>query len=88
MIQLALLIGAATLAGAIGGTLAARWLIRRHARSGVSMPVAPPDPALSAKIDRAASAWAAAQGRPAAKGIAADKMHLIHRIGQRRGWWS
>jgi len=89
MIQLILLIGAAMIAGAIGGTFAARWLIRRNQRRQVQpQPAVFSDPALNTEIDRAAAVWANSHGRPEAASLAADKMHLIHRISQRRGWWS
>jgi hypothetical protein len=78
-------IGAVT--GATTGGLAAWWLLRRHVRHETQAQPVPADPVLSAQIDQAATAWATAQGRPAAAGLAADKFHLLHRVGQRRGWW-
>jgi hypothetical protein len=86
---LIVLLASAALAGALSGALTACWLIRRKKRPQVQPQPAPAtDPVLSAEIDRAAAAWADAHGRPEAKGLVVDKMHLIHRIAQRRGWWS
>jgi hypothetical protein len=89
MLLIVVLIASAVLAGAVSGALAARWLIRRKERRQVQpQPAVFTDPALDAEIGKAAAAWANAQGRPEAAGLAADKMHLIRNIAQRRGWWT
>jgi hypothetical protein len=89
MLLIALAIIAAALAGAASGAFAARWLLRCNQRRQVQpQPVPVSDPALDAEIGKAAAAWANTQGRPEAAGLAADKMHLIRHIAQRRGWWS
>jgi hypothetical protein len=85
MLLIALLLASGALAGAISGALTARWLIRRPVQP---QPIPLRDLTLDAEIEQAATAWANAQGRPEAAGLAADKMHLLHRLARRRGWWS
>lgn len=87
VLLIALLILSGALAGAISGGLSACWIIRRQRRRLVRPPLTSTDPALNAEIERAARVWANAQARPATTGMMADKLHLLHRIGQRRGWW-
>jgi hypothetical protein len=95
MLQIVLLIVsvtlAATLAGAVAGGVTARWTLRRAQRPKPASSKAPPaiftEPSVDAEIERASVAWANAQGRPEAAGLAADKMHLLHRIARNRGWW-
>lgn len=89
MLLIALLTVSAALAGALSGALTTRWLLRRRQpRKVTAQPVPFTDPALKTEIERAAGAWAEAQGRPEASGLVADKLHLLHHLGQRRGWWS
>jgi hypothetical protein len=85
MPQIALLIALATLAGAVAGGVTARWLLS-HQQPDQTVPT-PPDPWVSAEIDQAATRWAMEHGRPEAAGPIADKLHLLHDLGQRRGWW-
>ncbi|HEX7245081.1 MAG TPA: hypothetical protein VF245_05895 [Solirubrobacterales bacterium] len=88
LLQIALTLIPALIAGAIGGAFTARWLLKRKRQTGPTTPAAVlPDPSLTVDIERTAGAWANAQGRPEAKGLIADKLHLVHGIGQRRGWW-
>lgn len=87
---IALLIASAVLAGAVAGGITARWLIRRnqHASPKAQPPPVPiTDPALDVEIEQAAAAWADTQSHPEASGLMADKLHLLHRLAQRRGWW-
>jgi hypothetical protein len=78
-----------TAVGAISGALASSvatrlWLRRREDAPTEACPL-PPDPDLSAQIERTAAAWATSSGRPEASGIVADKLHLLHHLAQRRG---
>lgn len=78
----------ATFTGGIGGALAAWAFLRRAQRRQPNGPPVPsPDPTLDGEIQRAAEAWANAQGRPEASRLMADKLHVLHRIGRKRGWW-
>jgi hypothetical protein len=82
---LAVFLGA-LIGGLAGGVLVSRCL-RRAGRSKSAGPE-PPDEWTAAEIDRAAANWAAANGRgPEAAGAMADKLNLLHHLGQRRGWW-
>jgi len=74
------------IAGALAGGIAARWLLARQAGHQQQPESLPPDPQLASHIDQAATAWAQANGRPEASGLMADKLHLLHRLGRRRGW--
>ncbi len=74
------------LAGAIGGALVYLFLSRRFHRLRAESEPAVIGAELNAEIERAASAWAKARGRPEAAGIAADKMRLLHTVARRRGW--
>jgi len=87
MLLIVLLIVAATLAGALSGSLTARRLLRRREER---VPVQPDesDPWVSAEIDQAVARWAMEHGRPEAAGLMADKLHLLHRLSQRRRWWT
>jgi uncharacterized membrane protein len=87
MLQIALLALLAMLAGAVAGGVTAHWLLRRHPGQVQAQPAAFTDSALSTEIERAAGVWADAQGRPEAAGIVADKLRLLHRLGNRKGWW-
>lgn len=85
----------ALLAGALSGALAGvavQWLLTRW-RSRLR-PVDPVvvDPGLKAALDRAASAWASAHGRPEASRLVANKLRLVYGVNQRRAmrrrrWW-
>jgi hypothetical protein len=68
--------------GVVSGLLVVRWCVKQLG-SEVSR-VESADPFVSAEIDQAAAAWANAHGRPEAAGIMADKLHLLHDLGQRR----
>lgn len=87
MLQIALLLVLATLAGALSGGLTARRMLRRSRQRKTPPFSAAPDSALNGDIEAAAASWASEQGRPEAAGIVADKLHLIHRVARRRGWW-
>jgi hypothetical protein len=76
-------VGAVT--GALAGGLLAWWLLSRG-HPDQTVPI-PPNPWLDAEIDQAATSWAMAHGRPEAAGMMADKLHLLHDLGQRRKWW-
>lgn len=73
-------------AGAVSGALTARWFLRRAARRKGSTSH-DPDAALTADFEQAAVAWSNSIGRPEAASLVADKLHLIQRIGRRKGWW-
>lgn len=88
VLLIALLIASAVLAGAVAGGITARWLIRRNQHaSPKAQPVPITDPALDIEIEQAAAAWADTQSHPEASGLMADKLHLLHRLAQRRRWW-
>jgi hypothetical protein len=70
--------------GVAAGLLAARWYLTRRLPDDLSAPTEPPDPFISAEIDRAAAQWAHEKGRPEAAGIMADKLHLLYALGRRR----
>jgi hypothetical protein len=72
------------LIGAITGLMAARWFLLRQVPADSQHPAEPPDPFVSAEIDRAAARWAHHQGRPEAAGVMADKLHLLYKLGRRR----
>jgi hypothetical protein len=72
--------------GAASGLLAAHWFLSRHSQPSSAAEV-PTDPFVSAEIDQAAVRWATASGRPEAAGLMADKLHMLHRLGQRRRRW-
>jgi hypothetical protein len=79
---------AAAFTGAVAGAFTARAYLRRAQRRQVdTQPVRLADPMLNAEIERAAGAWAEAQGRPEATGLVAEKFRLVHDIGRQRGWW-
>jgi hypothetical protein len=79
---------AAAFAGGVAGAFTARAYLRRVQRRQVeAQPVRLADPTLDAEIERAAGAWAEAQGRPEATGLVAEKFRLVHDIGRQRGWW-
>jgi hypothetical protein len=85
MMLLALAFTLAVLVGALSGVLTARWLLRRSEKQP-PVQAKEPDPWVAAEIDQAAASWAMAQGRPEAAPVMADKLHLLHHLGQRRGW--
>jgi hypothetical protein len=80
------LVLASALLGALAGLLTVRRYLAHQSDSLASDE--PTDPYVSAQIDRAAAAWATANGRPEAAGLMADKLHMLHRLGQRRRWRS
>jgi hypothetical protein len=86
MFQIAIVVTLAALAGAVSGGLTARWALRRAERRKGSTPPEP-DAALAADFEQAAVAWSSSIGRPEAAGLFADKLHLIHNLGRRKGWW-
>jgi len=86
MLQITITVTLAALVGALSGTLTARWMLRRVERRKGSLPQET-DPVLAADFEQAAAAWSSSIGRPEAAGLVADKLHLIHRLGRRRGWW-
>jgi hypothetical protein len=72
--------------GLAGGLLIARY--RRRTDRNRSAGLEPPDEWTAAAIDRAAADWATANGRGSeAAGVMADKLNLLHHLGQQRGWW-
>lgn len=83
MLLIATLLISSALAGATSGALIA-WLLLRRRRQE---PVPLLDSARVEEIEQAAATWAKAQGRPEATHLMADKLHLLHHLGQRRGWW-
>ncbi|HSS34292.1 MAG TPA: hypothetical protein VLL27_13530 [Solirubrobacterales bacterium] len=84
MFELLLTIVAGSGAGALCGGLLAAWLLRRHHRTEDGQPDAL-DPWVSAEIDRAAVEFANRNGRPETAPLIADKLHLLHHLGQRQG---
>lgn len=87
MTTLLLPIVSGAFAGAVSGALTALWLFRRAQRQAVPEQNTAPDSVLAAQIDHAAAHWSNSQGHPEAAGLVADKLYLLHRVGQRRGWW-
>jgi hypothetical protein len=87
MLSIALTLTLAAITGAASGAFAAWLFLRRRQRQPQARPLPRTDPARVEEIERAAAAWAKAQGRPEASGLMADKLHLLHRLGKRRGWW-
>jgi hypothetical protein len=83
MLSLLLLALIGAIAGACGGSLFLWWQIRRH-HLKQAPPIAPSEDWLAAEIDQAAATWATTHGRPEAAGLMADKLHLLHHLGQRR----
>jgi hypothetical protein len=80
MLGLALFAVLTAFVGAVTGLAAARWLLCRQAGHRST----PPDPFVSAEIDRAAVEWAESQGQPEAAEVMADKLHLLYALGRRR----
>lgn len=87
MLLIVVLIIAGALAGAVSGALTTWLILRRCCRERQARPVPPAQPERVEEIERAANAWAKAQGRPEATGLMADKLHLLNHLGQRRRWW-
>ena len=85
MPSLILTTGIAAVTGSLAGAAAAWFLSHARRESETSLPDDPPDEWAAAEIDRAAVAWAMNQGRPEAATLMADKLHLLHRLGQQRG---
>lgn len=83
MLDLLLVIVLGPLLGGAGGLLAAWWFLARHGLNDEAVVVEPPDPFISAELDRAAARWATQQGRPEAAGIMADKLHLLYGLSRR-----
>jgi hypothetical protein len=84
MLSFVLLAVFAPLVGTVAGLATARWFLLRRLPSQAADGDEPPDPFVSAEIDRAAAEWAKAQGRPEAAGVVADKLHLLYALGRRR----
>lgn len=84
MLNLLLLAVFGPLIGALAGLLAARWFLFRQVPKDSARPAEPPDPFVSAEIDRAAVRWARHQGRPEAAGVMADKLHMLYALGRRQ----
>jgi hypothetical protein len=82
MLSLLLAIGVAAIVGGLAGTASA-WSLMRGGETGQ-----PADSELdewvSAEIDQAAATWAMNHGCPEAAPIMADKLRLLHRLGQGR----
>jgi len=69
------------IAGAIAGVVVTAWRLRH--RQEPTPPSSPIDEFTSAEIDQAAAAWAAQSDRPEVAAQAmADKLRLLHRLGQ------
>jgi len=87
MLLIVLLVSSTLVGVLIGGLIS--WRLRRHAELVKQAAAAdiPPEHWLCTDVEQAAEAWANAQGRPEAAGLAADKMHLLHHLARRRGWW-
>lgn len=84
--NLLLFLAPAFVVGTVSGGLTAWWLLRKAQPPEKAEPVIPPEHWLASDIDRAATAWATAHGRPEAAGLVADKLHALHHIARRRGW--
>jgi hypothetical protein len=80
---LALLIPVAVV-GALAGMVAARRFLSHQLERSTGAPEI--DPFVSAEIDQAAVRYATTQGRPEVAGLVSAKLHLLHRLGMRRGW--
>jgi len=83
VIDLLITISIGALTGGITAAVVTMFLLLRQRRNKPVPEVI--DPWVSAEIDRAAAAYAARHGRPETAGLIADKLHLLHRLGQRRG---
>jgi hypothetical protein len=86
-IALALVVIGAAAVGAASGLLAVRWMLARQedfSNAGQE----PVDEFTAAAIDQAAVQYATDQGRPETAGIIADKLHMLHRLEERRRWQS
>lgn len=84
LILLALIPGA--LAGAVASVLTTRRLLSRQRRNAFAPLDEPADPFISAELDQAAAKWATDNGQPPqAASLMADKLHLLHHLGSRRG---
>jgi hypothetical protein len=81
-IFIALVVG--TLGGALAGAVAGWWAARRQQPQPTTLNDLGLDPDLDQQIAEAARQWARRQGQPAAAPLVADKLRLIHAIGQRR----
>ena len=84
MLNLLLLTAPGAIVGAISGLLAARWLVSQREQAEAATSVEPPDPFISAELDRAAVKYATEKGRPEAAGLVADKLHLLYALERRR----
>ena len=82
MLTLALATLTGGLAGEAVSLVLTRWRPRPEPTEEQTEPV--PDEFTAAEIDRAATAWATAKGRPEAAGLMADKLTLLWQLNQRR----
>lgn len=78
----------AVIAGGASGGLIAWWLLSRQEQPTKPQPEAEqrPDPFVDAEIDLAAARWAEQRNQPAAAGLMANRLKLLHRIGTQKGW--
>jgi hypothetical protein len=72
--------------GVVTGTTVGLFLMRRPAKPRAPTRPYRIDQDLNARITDAANRWAAAQGRPEAGPLAADKLRLLARLNQKRAW--
>jgi hypothetical protein len=80
-IVLALFFG--TFSGTLAGGLLS-WLLNQPRDATRPVEPLPIDPDVDARIDRAASQWAAANDQPGAAPLVADKLRLAYVLSQRR----
>jgi hypothetical protein len=76
----------AFIAGVLGGTFAGGLITWRIVRrfSPLYLDRRPQNHDLDHEMSRAASRWAAANGRPEAAGLVADKLRLVYHLNQQR----
>jgi hypothetical protein len=83
MLSLLLAIGGAAVAGGLAGAAVA-WSLMRGVEPDQPPVADAPDEWISAEIDQAAATWAMKNDCPEAAPIMADKLRLLHRLGERR----
>lgn len=83
MLSILIALGAGMLGGVMAGGFMGWWTVRRLVRR-LPLHHVTVDDNLDHTINRAASQWAIAHGRPEATNLVADKLRLVHRLNQRR----
>jgi hypothetical protein len=93
MLSILIALGAGILGGVMAGGFMGWWIVRRLVRPLLLEHIMVDD-GLDHTINRAASQWAIAHGRPEAAHLVADKLRLLSRLSERhrrrhvrRGWF-